>query len=766
MVACSLSLLFWFSQLSLAAIPSGLVGLWTFEDAENLGKASYGDDLMVIGAPPLHRGSLSDRAASSTTVNGVIITQQGAKNHLRATHAIGVEQHQRRITQYSLVFDLLLPSASGGNWHALYQTNLQNSDDAEYFIKAKDGKLGRSSNGVGYSDHPLARDRWQRIVISVDLAETKHFRTYLDAKLFHQHRCPPATGDYALFPGDLLFFADDDGENHPLVIGMVAIFDKSLSAQEIASLGRAGEPLIPAPQTAPHLPIAHAFTPPQPTTSDFVTLSLREEQNQQRPLQFQADWGNGNFSTWTAMGNSKNPHLLKYQWKKAGNYPVRVRARAPKGNLSAWQSIGQLNVTGPPIVTMLTPPYLQNLDIDRIVVMWETIEDLPVTLHFGQEKNLTHTVTSQRTPSGGDSFFHRAIITGLQPQTRYDYQIRLGEQKLSELNSFTTAPDQWVDFSFAALGDTQTTNGGVWDADPWEPTKSMLADMVERKVDFGLALGDLASDGDSYTSTQSSFLQRWASIFGPHRAFFNSWGNHDGKSPTHPLRLAMDLPSRWQAEESPSTRTPGYGNYWFTYSGVFFVCLEYFETHNRNADDPNNDLTNGWLDAALSSPAAKDARFRIVAIHFPPFCERWIDGNAKLREQLVPRLEKYKVDLCMSGHMHGYEQGQINGVRYVISGGGSYLDFKEVPVANWSHKTDEGKWLGGHHNVPGRYARQQKNGKLGRPEPIQGGLFHGYSLITIKDRSMRLDQHAFNADGSYIGILDSIEWTSSTDSFN
>jgi hypothetical protein len=55
----------------------------------------------------------------------------------------------------------------------------------------------------------------------------------------------------------------------------------------------------------------------------------------------------------------------------------------------------------------------------------------------------------------------------------------------------------------------------------------------------------------------------------------------------------------------------------------------------------------------------------------------WIDGDATLRSQLVRRMEHYGVDLCFSGHMHGYERGHLNGVNYIIAGGGSYLDFPE-----------------------------------------------------------------------------------------
>ena len=360
--------------------------------------------------------------------------------------------------------------------------------------------------------------------------------------------------------------------------------------------------------------------------------------------------------------------------------------------------------------------------------------------------------------SGGGTTFVRGILTGLKAGATYHYRIASAEgDSLTANATFRTAPDRWEDFTFGALGDTQTDNGGVWEGDPWEPAKSMLRHMVDQGVAFGLGLGDHASDGDSYSSTRQAHLDRWATLLGPHVPSFISWGNHDGNSPDHPLRLSADMPSRWQIGASPSLRTPGYGNFSFSYSGVFFVCLDYFQTHKRAGSDPTNDLTNGWLDAQLASPEARDARFRVVAVHVPPYCERWIDGDATLRSQLVRRMEHYGVDLCFSGHMHGYERGHLNGVNYIIAGGGSYLDFSEPLVTDWPHM-----FLGGTHNgqpanVPGTYARQIAFGLLGPPEPIIGGLFHGYAQVTVRDRYLRLEMHGFNADGSYAGIHDFFE---------
>jgi len=431
-----------------------------------------------------------------------------------------------------------------------------------------------------------------------------------------------------------------------------------------------------------------------------------------------------------------------------------------------------------PQLTMLTPPYLQNMETDRMVVMAEFEEQTQLAVEYGLTAELGMSVLMTSVASGRpatskfstESYFYRGTMTDLQPGTEYFYRIvtagGTAAEGVTAASTFRTAPASAEDFTFVAIGDMQTDNRirtskvWAWEADPWEPTKKMLDHMVQRNPRFMLGLGDHADDGNRYDRTRFSHLDRVAKIFGPHAPFFISWGNHDGNSPNHPLRLSADMPSRWRTDSFSTTKpTPGFGSFTFEYAGVYFVCLEYFACFKGGyiQDAAANDITNGWLDAALATPAAQDAKFRIVAVHVPPFCERWIDGNAGLREHLVPRLEKYQVDLCLSGHMHGYERGHINGVQYVISGGGSYLDIGEPLVANWNSKADKNGWLGGHIAIPGDYAMQSAKGVLGAARPIEGGLFHGYSEITVRGSKLRLDQHAFNADGSYIGILDSIE---------
>jgi len=737
-----------------SGIPDGLVGLWEFDEAAAPGKASHGADLVVVGAAPVFSAALTDGAPEPVTLDGVISTAGGTANRLLVSHGIGANGYGSKVNRYTLVYDVLVPGT--GQWRGFYQTTLANNDDGEYFVRNSDNSLGVGA--LGYSTRPLPANRWHRLVLSVDLTATGNFRAYLDGQPFFTHIQPALDGRFALDPAQVLFFADDNNENQPLSVGMAAVFAKALTADEVDALGTPGMRLIAPPGNRPPVLSAGPAGPAAGETGASLALTVTAADPDGDAVQVQADWGDGRISPWTPFGTAGQARTIVKAWGFPGNYLVKARTRDINGAVSEWSGTHGVEISGPPMITFRTPPYLQNMSRTSMVVMAEIEEDLPLVVQYGHTEAFGSAVAMESVASGGGSFFYRAVLTGLAAGTTYHFRLATptGDGVASPA-TFRTAPAGWEDFSLGVLGDTQTTNGDTWQADPWEPAKLMLADMIARGVAFGLGLGDHASDGNSYTSTRNSHLLRWGTVFGPHRPFFISWGNHDGSSPSHPLRLSADMPSRWQAGDSPSTRTPGYGNYWFSYSGVFFVCLEYFQTHNRAAGDQANDLTNGWLDGVLSSPEARSARFRIVAVHVPPYCERWINGDANLRAQLVPRMEKHGVDLCLSGHMHGYERGRINGVQYVISGSGSYLDFNEPLVANRSAITDDGVWLGGHVNVPGSYARQSSPGVLGPPLPIVGGLFHGYTQITVRDRYMRLDQHGFNADGSYIGILDTIE---------
>ncbi len=75
-----------------------------------------------------------------------------------------------------------------------------------------------------------------------------------------------------------------------------------------------------------------------------------------------------------------------------------------------------------------------------------------------------------------------------------------------------------------------------------------------------------------------------------------------------------------------------------------------------------------WLDDALASSTN---RWKVVALHHPPYSSGEHGSTPGFDEVLQPVLVRHHVDLVLAGHDHHYERTEpIDGITYVVSGGG------------------------------------------------------------------------------------------------
>lgn len=385
-------------------------------------------------------------------------------------------------------------------------------------------------------------------------------------------------------------------------------------------------------------------------------------------------------------------------------------------------------------VQYLTPPYLQNVRSNAIAIMWELDVAAECAVEYGLDASYGLQTPCTRQPSGAGTEVYRCTLTNLQPGTTYSFRAIANGQP-GRAGAFTTAPAEPGPFSFCVWSDSQGSNHGSYDADPLEPTKSMFRHMASSGIQFAVTCGDLAESGSSYADTRRYYLDRVALLLGTRVPWFVAWGNHDGGA-TSLIRRFADQPS----QQRPGY-TAGYGSYSFDYAGCHFVCIDYASSAVDIAT---------WLESDLQSTANRNARFTFVFIHIPPYCELWIDGNAGLRATLVPLMEAYGVDVCFSGHTHEYSRGFLNGVYYCVTGGGSWLDFPEVLVADWDHMT-----VGGQHAIPGIY----------KPSPASGGgLVNEYVRVDVTENSFTASMIAFSPDGKVLGPLDQFSLTRDPDS--
>lgn len=228
----------------LAAAPcpaATLASLWLFDDSTNLGRATVGNNLAIAGpVAPTWSATLMDDGSASQT--GVITTPPtAAATRFTATHGIAGNGGGSFVNEYSIVVDLFSPAASRSSWRTIMQTNQTNANDADYFIRNTDDRLGVGS--LTYSTTAIDETRWTRLVVTFDLGTA--ITTYLNGISIHQHSVGVIDGTFSLDP-TVLFFTDNDGDNAPLNIGALAVYDGVLTAAEAAALGNAGAP-IPEP---------------------------------------------------------------------------------------------------------------------------------------------------------------------------------------------------------------------------------------------------------------------------------------------------------------------------------------------------------------------------------------------------------------------------------------------------------------------------------------------------------------------------------------
>ncbi len=226
------------------------VGVWEFNTADPLA-ATVGDDLELV---------ITEGAASDYSVDG-ITESDGARgigegSYYRCPHGIAANGGGSNVNEWTLLIDFYYPAESltdpPNGYNDLLQCDYTNQDDSDWTIRSDKG-IGISavgySTGFGYTADP---NIWYRMVVPID-NETLH-DLYMDGAKIFTGNPQPIDGRFSLHPtGDpngvaLLFCAgnNQDGDDAPIHVSTVAVWDQTLSYGECVALRRAGDSLYPS----------------------------------------------------------------------------------------------------------------------------------------------------------------------------------------------------------------------------------------------------------------------------------------------------------------------------------------------------------------------------------------------------------------------------------------------------------------------------------------------------------------------------------------
>lgn len=242
----------------------------------------------------------------------------------------------------------------------------------------------------------------------------------------------------------------------------------------------------------------------------------------------------------------------------------------------------------------------------------------------------------------------KAELKKLKPGTRYFYRCGSDEAGWSKTYSFYSEPDTGA-FRVGIIGDTQNNTNN----EDFKKTK-IIADLV-RGYDpcFTLHMGDIVDNG-SQIENWMSFLSITQDL-NTTSPLMPVLGNHDIQN-----IKGDDFQKPFQDYLSLFNLPGDEVNYSFTYRNVRFVgifsgCAQAAEEIDQVKYKPGSPEYI-WLDNELAN-AEKDRNINwiIVWMHYPVMSFGW-SNIPGWKENVLPLLEKHRIDLCLAGHRHVYER--------------------------------------------------------------------------------------------------------------
>ena len=308
-------------------------------------------------------------------------------------------------------------------------------------------------------------------------------------------------------------------------------------------------------------------------------------------------------------------------------------------------------------VALLRGPYLQSGYTDKVTVCFRTDKKVEPTVYYGTSRDALNLSVSASN-KGKD---HEIGITELKPYTKYYYEIRVDDAVLVEDADdlfFRTHPTAESDIKIHGwvLGDCGTAN------DDQRAVRDAYYNYIgERATDMMLFLGDNAYHIGTDKEYQKAIFENMYEERLKNTIAWSCIGNHDGysansKKQKGPYYNIFDFPTKGECGGLASG-TEAY--YSFNYGDVHFISLDSHET-DRSVDG----AMYTWAENDLSNTTAK---WVIAFWHHPAYSMGSHNSDeekrlVEMRENFVPLMEKYGVDVIFSGHSHSYERSyMING---------------------------------------------------------------------------------------------------------
>ena len=296
--------------------------------------------------------------------------------------------------------------------------------------------------------------------------------------------------------------------------------------------------------------------------------------------------------------------------------------------------------------------YLLAVTSNSVYVMAESQDTVPLRVDYKPAGIYGNSAFTESTmPTTGNTYIHRIHLTGLNPDTTYDY--RLGSHRAR----FRTAAKPGTAFRFAFMGDNRTGTA-VHDA--------IAQMMLAKNPRFSLYGGDLCQDGRSYSSYKEDFFRPNQLKLAARVPFFNATGNHE----------------KWQIDSkafmlAPASSSDKQSYYSFDYGDLHVVVMNYKDPGGYKPGSPQYNFIAHDLKTTKKP-------WKIVTCHVPAYVAGGHGNNAEMIALTKNIFEPYGVDLVLTGHSHFYQRNFVNGIYHLTIGSAGAPLYEPGPVGGYT----------------------------------------------------------------------------------
>lgn len=289
---------------------------------------------------------------------------------------------------------------------------------------------------------------------------------------------------------------------------------------------------------------------------------------------------------------------------------------------------------------------------------------------------------------------HSIVLNDLTPGNKYLYRVG-GNNKWSGWLEFQIPSNEYDRFSFVYFGDPQTDIKSQW--------SRVIRKAYNTVPDCAFMLygGDIINragrdlEWDEWFGAGSFIYGTVPQVFTP--------GNHDYDD--------LELDSHWRSQFTQ----PGNGPkevkgtcFFIDYKNLKIISID--SAVESELEDENGDALKSqkaWLDSVLS---VNTKEWVILTTHLPFYSTKDTRDNPQMRKHFQPILEKYNVDLVLTGHDHSYGRGfasenpgikskimyvvSVSGPKMYEAGSKDWMQFKGGNLQLFHEITIDGNTLG------------------------------------------------------------------------